>query len=199
MKLNETQLSSVANNRKILKVLDVVAKNSLDYPVSYASEMFTFSTYESLGNKDLTAVVKSKFCDYSVMNIDFMNTTVTNSNHINKVSSSDMAEIFIPKTVLSDQNISLARMVVYAFKNDRVFPYNDDGEILQSGNSVTVKNDDKSRIKQKVSSIIMATSIFNRTVKNTRENIEITFKLKSMVEAKNALCMYWEYDEGKIT
>lgn len=178
LELNETKLSSVTNNNQVLLILDSVAKNSLDYPVSFSGKTFTYKTKNTLEQRDLKAVIKAKSCN-SELNVDFINqTTVTGSNR-----NSNMAEIFIPKSVLRDQNLTSAKMVVYAFKDDRLFP--------QTQNNMVDKG-----VKQQLASVIMATSIFNRTIKNTRENIRITFKTNSMDSARSAKCMYWHFDKG---
>ena len=186
LELNKTQLSTVANNNQVLLILDTVAKNSLDYPVSFSGKSFTYNTQTTLGQRDLNAVIKAKSCN-SKFNVDFINKTgAARSNTI-----SNMAEIFIPKSVLRDQNLTSAKMIVYAFKDDRVFPYKDDGVFSQTQNNM-VDGD----VSQQLASIIMATSIFNRTIKNTREDIQITFKANSMDEARIAKCMYWHLDKS---
>ena len=185
LELNQTQLSSVSN-KEVLLVLDTVAKNSLDYPVSFSGKTFTYSTYNTLGRRDLQAVIEAESC-YSELNINFINqTTVASDNKLSK-----MAEVFVPQSVLKDQNITSAKMVVYAFKDDGVFPYKDDGVFPKTQNNMVDKV-----VKHQLSSIIVATSIFNRTIKNTRENIQITFKISSMDEARKAICMYWQFDKG---
>ncbi|XP_066916357.1 adhesion G-protein coupled receptor G6-like [Clytia hemisphaerica] len=187
--LNTTILSTSSNNKQILDVIASVAKNSLDNPVSYNGPEFTFATAKVSDKRDLKAIITSdpdsSTCKLKTMEVQFTD-LVTTSNKTN-TQTSKMVEIFIPKSILKNQNISSANMIVHVFRKDKIFPQEIDKEI-------TSNNLEKRRIR-KVTSLIMATSLYNKSISNTKEKIKITFKLKTMGEAKNALCTYWQEDK----
>jgi len=187
VKLNRSIVSTHQTNKQILDILNNVASNSLDQPVSYAGTSLTFSTTKVNDNQDFTAVVGTARNQNSKLSIQFSNVdSVTNGN----TTQSNMAEISIPESVIRQYNLIATDVVVSAFREGKIFPKT---EIQVEPTSQTTSDS----MEQTVASYIISTSFYNRSVKNAIEDIKVKFRMNNLSDAEKGVCSYWEENKGK--